>query len=254
MVVSPITLERLELLEQIARDIAWRRLPPDEAQDFVQCVHLRLLERNYEVFERFSGRSSLRTYLTVVITRLLLDWRNSQYGKWRPAAAATRNGEHAILLDRLMNRDGLSPEEAVQVVAGRRGSPPMEGLRDMASRLPRRPRRRPVPTDVLNEIPGSPFADPLDVAERRRVDRQIRVALARAIRQLSPEERMLVQARYYQRVPMRVVGPVLNRPPKLLYRQLERALGRLREVLIAQGVTGPERLSATSLGRCSSDN
>ena len=46
--------------------------------------------------------------------RLLLDWRNSQYGKWRPSRQATRLGRHAITLERLMSRDSLSAAEAVE--------------------------------------------------------------------------------------------------------------------------------------------
>jgi len=41
---------------------------------------------------KFEGRSSLRTFLTVVIQRLFLDHRISAWGKWRPSAEARRGG------------------------------------------------------------------------------------------------------------------------------------------------------------------
>jgi len=83
------TPEELSLLDTVIRAVARaRRLACGDFQDFAQTVHLKLLERRYDAFSRFRGDSSLRTYLTVVVTRILLDWRNARYGKWRPSAAA----------------------------------------------------------------------------------------------------------------------------------------------------------------------
>src|SRR4029453_14108130 len=45
---------------------------------------LRLVEDDYDVLRRFQARSSLPTYVTVVIQRLFLDYRNRLWGKWRP--------------------------------------------------------------------------------------------------------------------------------------------------------------------------
>ena len=109
--------EQLTLLSDVVRKVARsRRLAPEDAQDFAQIVQVRVLERNYDVFNRFTGRSSLRTYLTVVVTRMLLDWLNSTYGKWRPSAMALRLGPDAVTLDRLIWRDGYTIDEAVAVV------------------------------------------------------------------------------------------------------------------------------------------
>src|SRR5262245_35135549 len=91
-----------EVIRQAARSHGLRR---EDAQDFEQTVHVTLLQRNYDIFERFEGKSSLRTYLTVVIGRLMLDWRNRTYGKWRSSAAAKRLGPFAVDLERLVHRD-----------------------------------------------------------------------------------------------------------------------------------------------------
>ena len=108
----------LVLLGEVIRGVIRRgRLSPADAEDFSQGVHLKFLETGYEAFARFDGRSTLRTYLTTVVWRLLLDWRNAAYGKWRPSAAARRLGVEAVRLDRLINRDGLTVEEAIQVAS-----------------------------------------------------------------------------------------------------------------------------------------
>src|SRR5262245_39783648 len=139
----------LALLTAVVREVAhYHRLTPVDTQDFSQHVQLRFLERNYEAFSRFSGRSSLRTYLTVVVTRILLDWRNALYGKWRPSTAAVRLGPDAVLLDRLVSRDGYSRKEAVATVE-RMTRSTSGNLEDMVDRLPARCRPRFVEDRVL---------------------------------------------------------------------------------------------------------
>src|SRR5215208_5464467 len=55
-----------------------------------------------QVRRRFERRSSLPTYVTVVIQRLFLDYRNRLWGKWRPSSDAKRLGPTAMLLERLV--------------------------------------------------------------------------------------------------------------------------------------------------------
>src|SRR5262249_8960179 len=77
-------------------------------------VKLRLVEREYEVFRKFQHRSSLRTYLTIVIQRIYLDYRNHLWGKWRPSAEAQRLGHVAVRLETLMARDGFTFDQACE--------------------------------------------------------------------------------------------------------------------------------------------
>src|SRR5436305_14183551 len=103
----PLSAADLAMLTRVIRDVARaRRLSPDDAAEFEQVVHVKLLERKYDVFSRFRGESSLRTYLTAVITRLFLDWRNSMYGQWRSSSAARRSGPSAGAPERPHRRRG----------------------------------------------------------------------------------------------------------------------------------------------------
>ena len=68
------------------------------------------------MLRRFEGRSSLTTYITVVVQRLFLDRRNRLWGKWRPSAEARRLGPTAVLLERLVSRDGWSAEQALETL------------------------------------------------------------------------------------------------------------------------------------------
>ena len=151
------------------------RLGPDDAEDFGQTVHLKLLERGYDVFRSFEGRSSLSTYLHVVVTRLLLDWRNATRGKWRPSATAVRLGPDAVALDRLVNRDGLTHAEAIATLAAQKPTRQPEAERALATfaeALPSRTRRDVRPRErgrgSTSHGCGSNFDDPVAANEARR--------------------------------------------------------------------------------------
>lgn len=231
--------EDLAILSQVLRDVARaRRLSPEDAQDFAQTVHLRFLERRYDVFHRFGRQSSLRTYLTVVVTRLLLDWRNATYGKWRASAAAVRLGPHAVLLERLISRDGCTTDEAVWRVHAS-GSPVTSSeLQQLAIQLPKRPRRQLVSDDALANVRDRQIDDPVTAEERRRIAGHVRRMLATAIRQLPPDDRDLIRLRYGHRHSVQGLAVALQTDPKSLYRRFDRTLRTLRRTLEAAGITG----------------
>ena len=88
-------------------------MTPDAADEFASWARLRLFEDDCAVLRKFRGESTIRTYLTTVLVHLFLDWRNAQWGRWRPTASARRLGPLAIELERLVLRDGRDYEEAV---------------------------------------------------------------------------------------------------------------------------------------------
>ena len=74
----------LPVIRGVVRFVCHRqRLDPTQAEDFESEVMLRLVEDDYDVLRRFQARSSLRTYLTVVVQRLgpLLRLGNWMRGK-----------------------------------------------------------------------------------------------------------------------------------------------------------------------------
>ena len=110
-------LSQLGVIERVISFVSARRhLPGAEADDFESHVKLQLIEDDYAVLRKFQGRSSLRTYLTVVIQRLFLDYRISAWGKWRPSAEAKRAGPIGIMLEQLMARDGYGFEQACELL------------------------------------------------------------------------------------------------------------------------------------------
>src|SRR5687768_3627141 len=66
--------EHFALIESVITSICRRNhLTPADADDFRQEAHLKLLEKG--TFEKYEGRSSVRTFLTVVLLRAFKDFR-----------------------------------------------------------------------------------------------------------------------------------------------------------------------------------
>jgi RNA polymerase sigma factor (sigma-70 family) len=250
--------EQLDALNDVIRRVArGGRLRPADAEDFSQSVHVKLLERNYDVFARFDGRSSLRTYLTVVVTRLLLDWRNAAQGKWRRSAIAARLGTAAVALERLIYRDSHHPSEAIQLLRSRGCMESTVELRELSERIPARPKRTMVSDEVLSRVYVTRFEDPLDAEQRRRQRQRAAAALAGLVRELPTEDRWLLRVRYQETQPIQEVARALHVKPRILYRRIERILRALRRsVASADPVEMPiskpaGRREATSGRACS---
>jgi RNA polymerase sigma factor (sigma-70 family) len=241
--------ESLAVLAQVVTAVARRgRLSPDDAQDFGQSVYLKLVETDFAVLRQFAARSSLKTYLTTVVARLLVDWRRAAFGKWRSSTIAVRRGRAAVALERLVHRDGLAVDEAIEVLRCAPGAPSAAELRRIAGDLPTRIPHRRVSDACLEEI--GTFTDPVDEEERTRTARQISQALTKALRRLPFDDRRLLRLRYKSRRRVSTLASELGVDAKTLYRRCDRALRILRRSLEADGVVSSSTAvqSRTSVG------
>lgn len=228
--------EHLALLADVIGSVARRHgLRRDDRLDFAQAVQLRFLERNYEVFTRFRGDSSLRSFLIVVVTRLLLDWRTAAYGKWRPSAATKRLGAEAVRLDRLINRDGYAPHEAVEILHRTTGTERARA-QSLAGRVPRRSTRREAVERLCRSAETEPFRDPVEAREDRARAHRMRRDLRQACRRLPAEERSLIALRYARMLTVPEISRQLRVDAKALYRRFDRVLSKLRLTLTDQPV------------------
>lgn len=89
-------LAQLPAVDRVIAFVCRRhRLSPDEGAESAAVVRLKLVEGDYAVLRAFRGQSSIQTYLSVVIQRMVLDHRASAWGKWRPSAEARRGGRRS---------------------------------------------------------------------------------------------------------------------------------------------------------------
>jgi RNA polymerase sigma factor (sigma-70 family) len=214
------------------------RLSADAADEFRSWARLRLIDNDQAVLRKFEGRSSLRTFLVTVINRLYLDWRNAEWGKWRPTAEARRLGPVAIELERLVLRDQLSFDEATQTLIAKDRAT-VEECQEVWQRLPRRPGRRRVGEQELAALPSGELAsDDVEEYEIRAEARAVAAALDHAVRALPAGDQVLLQLRYWSGLTVARIAAMTGEDQKGLYRRFERVGVQLRNSLEAKGVTG----------------
>lgn len=231
------------LVCQVIEGIARRhRLEDDDFKSFRSYAYERLVDRDFRMIRAYSERAGPKTYLTVVLTNVYRDFRDRRHGKFRPSAAAVREGPAAILLDTLIHRHGQPREEAIRQVASRDDVDLTEAqLREIALRLPRRTRRSKV---RLDDAPVPTSADDPDEDHERglRVERmsEYRRALHEALEQLPDEDREILQLHVWEGKTLADVSRELRLKQKPLYRRVKAAYRRLRAHLEAKGFEGED--------------
>jgi RNA polymerase sigma factor (sigma-70 family) len=234
-------LASLPVIDDVTGQVCRRhRLSASEADDFRSEVRLHFIERDYEVLRRFEKRSSLPTYVNVVIQRLFLDYRNRLWGKWRPSTDARRLGPTAMLIERLVARDGWSVEQVTETLRVNYGVTLDGSLHALCDKLARRgPKRQLVAEEHAEAIESReppPDAHVVRV-EQEFVAKRVRAALDRARQSLEPEERLILKMRFEDAVPVADIARALHLNQKRLYRTIERLLARIGERLDAEGIS-----------------
>jgi RNA polymerase sigma factor (sigma-70 family) len=233
-------IEALPLINSIIDRLCRQNcLPGGDRDEFRSIAMLKLIENDYEVLRRFRGTSTLRTYLLVVLQRVLLDHRTRQWGKWRPSTEARRRGAVAIRLEQLISRDGMALEEALANLRTNHGvheSP--ETLRAIASQLPTRYRVRLEPEDSLvDAVDGQPLPDAvIEQGDNRACATSVRAALRATVTALPAEDRLILKLRFADGLQIVEIARLLRIDARPLYRRVERILGQLRAQLREQGI------------------
>lgn len=226
-------------------------LPEYEAEEFRSWALLKLVEEDYRILSRWEGRSSFTTYVTVVLVNLMRDYRIHVWGKWRPSAMALREGKEAVLLERLLFRDGLPFDEAIQRMRTEHGvSLPGADLERMAAAFPPRTGRRRVDQEELHRIPVDGQVEAgVEGKERARTAARLREVLPPLLRELPAEERRLLELHYRDGSSMASIAPLLGRTQRELYALRDRCLRKLRKSLENAGLSTDQVGALLKAGR-----
>lgn len=239
-----IYLAHRELIDRAIGSVCRRhRLSGADAEDFAGGVRLHLIEDDYGVLRRFQGRSSLQTYLVVVITHYFQDFRNARWGKWRPSAEARRLGPLGVQLETLVVRDGLSLDEAYETLRTHEHvAESRQAIEAIAARFPSRPRRTFVPDDALEERPAADAGPDATVQQAQAAEaaRRVAAALSAAVAGLAPQDRLILRMRFEDDCGVADIARALQIDQKPLYRRIERLLSQLRSALEAGGLSAEQ--------------
>jgi RNA polymerase sigma factor (sigma-70 family) len=233
-------LRELGAIDRAIAYACWRgSLKNEEAEDFGSFVKLRLIEKDYSIIQKYDGRASFTAFISIVVQRLLLDYRISQWGKWHASAEAKRIGEPAITIEALLFRDGRSMAEIVPLIARRWPELTRAGVEAIAMRLPsRRPRFRSVALDLTATQIPSPVSVESAAFESDRSDAAQLIAetVRSTMHALDTEDRLIFRLRFEGGLALAEIARVLRLEQKPLYRRLQRSLKVLRDGLEAVGI------------------
>ncbi len=234
-------LQHLETIDSIAAFVARRgHSNADETEEFVQIVHVKLFDDDYAIIRKFEGRSTFSTYLMTVIKRLFNQWCVERWGKWRPSAEAKRLGDKAITLERLMNRDGFTYQEAVNTLTMRAGDAyTADELWALYMRLPVRSQRiQLVPEESIAEVPAQ-NADADERVESRDREHSARCCLAALdgeIQQFPAQDQLILQLRFWDEKKVPEIAKIVGIDQKKLYKHLDKLFAMLRDALEKAGI------------------
>jgi RNA polymerase sigma factor (sigma-70 family) len=230
-----VLLENLSVIKEIISHCA-RRFSPQDAEDFSGTVMCRLIEDDYKVIREFRWRSSLRTYLTVAIKRMLLDYQNHIWGKWHYSAEAKRLGPTAMRLEALLYRDRYSFDEACRVLQEKDPKLSRQELEELQAKLPPRTYRIFVGEDQLEtEADRQPRPDEQAQAKELRIEsRRVYGIVRERIKARSPEDQVLIRMRL--ELSVAEIARLRRVEQKPLYRRLDKIYKELRKDLARHGI------------------
>jgi RNA polymerase sigma factor (sigma-70 family) len=223
----------------IARVCRDGRLSGADAEDFASSARIALLADDCAILRKHEGRSSLDTYLTIVIRRLLVDQRRAE-GRWSASAEAKRRGAAAVLLERLVHRDQRTLDDAIGIVSKEHPEAGRRELAAIAAALPPRPPRARIVE--LAEGDEERFAATSSADERindldrgRRSDSASR-AVRKAMTTMSAEDRLILRMRFHKGKSIADIARALGLEQRPLYRRIEALLVDLRRALTHAGL------------------
>jgi RNA polymerase sigma factor (sigma-70 family) len=230
----------LPIIEDVIRFHCSRgRLASQEREDFHSWVICKLIEKDYSRVRKFEGRSSFRTFLSVTVGHLLLDYWGSKGGRRRSSSMARLFAPDGVWLERYL-QDGYAVFEAIQLVKANHHSPLSEDeLHDIADQLRVQTQRpKPVPEPLLHPVPCEETCPDRLLEERADDERRRRLekTLERALDQLPADERVVVRMRFEEGSRINEIAEAFHVPDKVFYRRFQRTLRRLRKALEGVGL------------------
>jgi RNA polymerase sigma factor (sigma-70 family) len=242
MTIRSLFEENLDVIDRaIAQVCRHVRLHGPEAEDFASIARLALLEDDCAILRKYEGRSSLSSYVSVVVMRLFIGQKRTA-GRWHPSAEAVRRGDAAVMLDRLLHHEGRSLDEALAITIAHHPEADVRELELIAEVLPHRlPRPRVVPVvegDEERFAGGIAADDRVMSADLDKRSAQASRAVQSAMETMSAEDRIVLRLRFEKAMAIADIARALGTAQRPLYRRIEAMLAKLKAALEHAGING----------------
>lgn len=229
MALPAVTFEQLldqqrPTIDRVIHGLARRHfLASPEIEEFRRVIQ-RAFERNdYELLRAFDGRCTWERYFETTITREFFEFQLAMWGQWRPSEAAKRIGPEAMLLEELVLRDHFTVHDAIDWMrTTHHVDVPRHRLQQIAAQL-----GMGAPSTSVRPQPP-PDSLPSE---------QLRDALRDALALISAEDRLILELRFRDGLPLTRIAAVVQIEARPLQRRIDTITTVIRESLFTQGIT-----------------
>ncbi len=234
----------LDVIERAIAQVTHQvRLHGADAEDFASSARIALLGDDCAILRKYEGRSSLMSYVAIVVRRLFLDQKRSE-GRWYPSAEATRQGDAAVALERLLHHERRPLSEALRITKEQHPDADIRQLESAAASLPERaPRPRLVPVidgDEDRFASASSADDRVHAADLDRASDRTSRAVQEALATMTAQDRVTLRLRFAKGMAISDISRALGVPQRPLYRRIESMLKDLRASLERAGIDAEE--------------
>jgi RNA polymerase sigma factor (sigma-70 family) len=234
----------LEVIERAIAQVTHQvRLHGADAEDFASSARIALLGDDCAILRKYEGRSSLMSYVAIVVRRLFLDQKRSE-GRWYPSAEATRHGDAVVALERLLQHERRPLSEALRITKEQHPDADVRELEATAASLPERaPRPRLVPVidgDEDRFASTSSADDRVLSADLDRTSDRTSRAVQEALAAMTAQDRVTLRLRFAKGMAVSDISRALGVPQRPLYRRIESMLKDLRASLERAGIDAEE--------------
>jgi RNA polymerase sigma factor (sigma-70 family) len=214
------------------------RLSSEEVEDLRSDIHVKLLEDDCQMLRRWDSRSSLKGYLATVVSNIWLDRVRREKGRVHVSAAAMRLGPPAPELEMLLGRQGLTLDQAYQVIKPRFPDLSRSEAEEIAAQINPRPDRHFEGEDVVARLPDPEPTGYEHLEQREKLDKKLK-ALAlmhQRMSELPEQDRILLVRAHAEGVKFSRIARSLGIDQQPLYRRNERLLTKLKTDLEEAGI------------------
>jgi RNA polymerase sigma factor (sigma-70 family) len=232
-------LDHLPLIKKVVTQTCSRcNLQKEEREEFLSEVQDKIMADDYAVLRKFEGKSSLKSYLAIVIKNQMRDFQDHLWGKWRHSEMAKRLGPVAMHLEKLL-RDGYTFNETVAILqTNHKVEMSWQELNEIAAKLPPRTPRHWEAEEVLESLPSTGDQPDSGIIEQEKKARRARVleALQKSLKTLPAEDQVILRMLLWNHLSVVEISKVLKLDDKPLYKRIQKIKEHLRREMERQGV------------------
>lgn len=232
--------KKYKLIESCIKVISYNKgLKEEEVEEFKSEVMLKLCENDYKILREYKGKSSFKTYIIVVISRIYIDLLRKKIGRWRASKVAEVYGETGRLIEELIYKKGYSISEACKVLSYNYGIKiSEEEIEEITKNI--------YPKENINKVDFKEIKDSIksadlypdkemEVEEREAKRYAIERIIKEEIEKLSDIDKLIIKLKFESNISTNRISKALGISNFLLKKKIKEIMELLKESVIKRG-------------------